>query len=141
MQTPGFEGEGGAALSPDGRWLAYTFDGTGREEVWVAPYPGPGAPERVSSNGGAAPVWAKNGRELYYLEGRKMMSVSVQTAPLVRFERATMLFESSYGSGLFSNGSYDVAADGRFLMIKGTMPRATASPVHVVFNWAAGLIN
>ena len=141
LQTPGFEGEGGAALSPDGRWLAYTFDGTGREEVWVAPYPGPGAPERVSSNGGAAPVWAKNGRELYYLEGRKMMSVSVQTAPLVRFERATMLFESSYGPAQSPNASYDVAADGRFLMIKGTMPRATASPVHVVFNWAAGMAN
>ena len=68
-------------------------------------------------------MWAKNGRELYYLEGRKMMSVPVQTTPLFRFERATMLFESSYGPQ-FSNASYDVAADGRFLMIKGATPPA-----------------
>ena len=69
-----------------------------------------------------------------------MMSVAVQTTPLFRFERATMLFESSYGPQ-FSNASYDVAADGRFLMIKGATPPAMASPVHVVLNWAAGIAN
>ena len=70
-----------------------------------------------------------------------MMSVSVQTAPLFRFERATMLFESSYGPAQFPNVPYDVAADGLFLMIKGAMPQATASPVHIVLNWAAGMAN
>ena len=124
------EGEGGAALSPDGRWLAYTFNGTGRNEIWVAPYPGLSAPVRVSANGGADPVWAKNGRELYYLEGQRVMSVAVQTAAASPFGRATMLFESSYGPAQLPNAS--VSCSGGWTIphdAKGAMPRRRRRPV------------
>ena len=69
VATPTDEGIWGATLSPDGRWIAYTSNQTGQVEIWVRPYPGPGAPVRVSPSGGTEPVWARNGRELYYLEG------------------------------------------------------------------------
>ena len=72
MRTAANEGTA-AALSPDGRWLAYTSDGTGRREIWVRPYPGPGAPARVSPDGGAEPRWSRDGGTLYYLHGRTML--------------------------------------------------------------------
>jgi eukaryotic-like serine/threonine-protein kinase len=139
LQTAGNEGTRGAALSPDGRWLAYTFDGTGKDEVYVGAYPDLSEPRRISSRGGSDPVWAKSGRELYYLEGRNMMAVPVpvQTTPVFRVGPATKLFESHAG-GVFPNVSYDVAADGRFLMIKGGTPSLV---VQVVLNWRAGVTN
>src|SRR5688572_10866832 len=121
-----------AALSPDGRWLAYTAETTGAQEIWVRPYPGPGAPIRVSPAGGSEPVWAKNGRELYYLQDNVMMAVAVDAASDFNFKPAIRLFETSHRR---SNQppSYDVAADGRFVMLK---PEAnTAEPITVIFNW------
>jgi serine/threonine-protein kinase len=133
VQTPGREGFEGLTLSPDGRWMAYSSDVTGRLEIWVQPYPGPGVPVRVSPNGGLEPVWARNGRELFYLEGRKLMSVAVNAGSTFDFKPATTLFEAVYTL----NGqppSYDVAADGRILMIK-QFGEPTASTMVVVLNW------
>ncbi|HET9359226.1 MAG TPA: protein kinase, partial [Vicinamibacterales bacterium] len=133
VRTPGREGFEGLMLSPDGRWMAYTSDATGRFEIWVQPYPGPGAPVRVSPDGGVEPVWARNGRELFYLEGRTLKSVAVNAGSTFDFKPATTLFEAVYTL----NGqppSYDVAADGRFLMIK-PLGEPTASTMVVVLNW------
>jgi eukaryotic-like serine/threonine-protein kinase len=137
VQTQASEGDAGAAVSPDGRWLAYVSDVTGGREIWVQPYPGPGAPTRVSPNGGAEPVWARDGRELFYIEGTKLMSVVVDTKSGFNFKPAVSLFESRY---LRSDQppSYDVAPDGRFLMIKSAEGQ-TGSPITVVLNWDAGL--
>src|SRR6187397_198421 len=66
-----------AALSPDGRWLAYIADTTGSAELWVRRYPTLDAAVRISANGAVEPVWAKDGRELLYLEGEKLMRVRV----------------------------------------------------------------
>ena len=111
---------------------------TGTLEVFVQPYPGPGAPVRVSPNGGADPVWAKNGRELFYLEDRKMMAVSV-VGPPFDFTRPVVLFTSVYLHPAGSPLSYDVAADGRFIMLKRVDTRTGPTPIHVVLNWAPGL--
>ena len=66
-----------AALSPDGRWLAYIANTTGSAELWVRRYPTLDAAVRISPNGATEPVWAKNGRELFYLEDDKLMRVRV----------------------------------------------------------------
>ena len=138
VQTPAAEGGFGASLSRDGRWLAYASDSTGQVEIWVRPYQGPGAAVRVSPNGGLEPVWARHGRELFYLEGNKMMSVAVETRETFSFKPPTALFESSYiRAG--QPPSYDVAADGRFIMIKASAQRGGA-PVTVVVNWAEKLL-
>ena len=65
MQTPANEWD--ANLSPDGRWLAYSSDESGREEVYVQPYPGPGGREQISVDGGSEPAWSKSGKELFYI--------------------------------------------------------------------------
>ena len=132
VKTPAREGREGAALSPDGRWLAYVSDTTGPFEVWVQAFPGPGSPVRVSSRGGVEPVWARNGRELYYLEGNKLMAVAVDTALDFNFKAPLLLFEYRYQrSG--EPPSYDVGPDGRFLVIKPS--KATPSAITVISNW------
>ena len=87
LETPAAEGWRGAMLSPDGRWLAYASDQTGQQEMWVRPYPGPGAAVRISPNGGVDPVWARSGRELYYLEGTRLMAVAVTAGDRFNFPR------------------------------------------------------
>jgi Tol biopolymer transport system component len=126
------EGGFSAALSPDGRWLAYTANTTGAQEVWIRPYPGAGAPIRVSPNGGSEPIWARNGRELYYLQDDDLMAVAVDTTDGFNFKPAVRLFETTHvRTG--QPPSYDVTADGRFVVLK---PQATAAePITVIFNW------
>ncbi len=126
------EGGFSAALSPDGRWLAYLAETTGTPEIWVRPYPGPGPPIRVSPDGGSEPVWAKNGRELYYRQDKFMMAVAVDTANGFNFKPAARLFETSH---VRTNQppSYDVTPDGRFVVLK---PDTTPNePITVIFNW------
>jgi len=125
-----------AWASPDGRWLAYTSDSTGRTEIWVRPFSGPGPAVRVSPNGGAEPVWARNGKELYYLESTNMMAVAVDGGAAFTFKPPTRLFESTYFRSQ-QPPSYDVAPDGRFVMIKPDTP--TETPITVILNWTERL--
>jgi len=126
---------------PDGSRFLYlrVSSVTGNLEVWVQPYPGPGAAVRVSPNGGNDPVWAKNGRELFYLEGRKMMAVSFRAGSTFEFTRPVMLFTRQYLHPTGSPLTYDVAADGRFLMLKRVDTNTGPTPINVVLNWVAGL--
>jgi Tol biopolymer transport system component len=133
VRTPAREGVDGATLSPDGRWLAYASNDTGEVEVWVAPYGRTGAPVRVSPRGGVEPIWSKNSRELYYLEGGRMMAVAVEAGNEFNFKPPTFLFEFRYVRSS-QPPSYDVAADGRFLVLK---PVVMAPPaITVISNWA-----
>jgi len=140
--TPADEGTAGLSVSPDGRWLAYAANPTGETEIWVRPYPGPGAPVRVSPGGGAEPVWARNGRELFYIDRPKaqLMTVSIQAEGELRFSAPVALFNVRDFAFSSQPPSYDVAADGRFLMIR---PAGNVAPgkrsLTVVLNWATEL--
>jgi len=133
VKTASIEGSAGIALSPDGRWLAYTSNITGRGEIWVQPYAGPGAPVRVSPNGGLEPLWGRDGRELFYVEGNRMMSVPVRPGLTFEFDPPAQLFEHRYSRTAIP--SYDVGLDGRFLMIKPSGPPPGTAPISVVLNW------
>ena len=88
--------------------LAYTSDESGRYEVYVQPFPGPGAKWKISTEDGNEPVWARNGREIFYRNGDKMMAVSVTTQPEFRASKPSLLFEGYYEKGICgftSNGS------------------------------------
>jgi Tol biopolymer transport system component len=137
VRTSSSEGDAGVSLSPDSRWLAYSSNATGAQEIWVQPYPGPGSPIRVSPNGGADPLWSRDGQELYYLENNKLMSVAVDTRSGFEFKAPTLLFASPYVHTRFPNKSYDVAPDGRFLMIKAAAPSPESSAITMVLNWGA----
>ena len=123
-------------FSPDGHWLAYTSNESGRNEVYVQPYPGPGGKWQISNEGGNEPLWAKNGRELFYRDGDKMMAVPVTTQPTFRAGTPTLLFEGQYHNDFnWSPPNYDVTPDGqRFLMIQPGEQEA-ATQINVVLNW------
>ncbi len=119
-------------FSPHGRWIALISDQSGQFEVYVTPYPGPGGMMQISTGGGGRPLWAPNGRELFYRVQDKMMAVSIQTEPTFKAGTPRLLFEGAYG-GLDRRGGYDVDSEGRFLMMKEE--EQTADQINVVLNW------
>jgi serine/threonine-protein kinase len=130
--------EGSPQFSPDGRWLAYFSDESGRREIYVQPYPGPGGKWQISTEGGTEPLWNRNGRELFYRNGNKMMAVEVTTQPIFSPGTPKVLFEGQYQLlPLISTPNYDVAPDGqRFLMLKPTeQEQAATTQINVVLNW------
>ena len=130
--------ERAARVSPNRRWLAYESNRTGRTEIWVGPYPpGSSAPVRVSQAGGSQPLWSRDGRELFYLEGRTLMSVRVDADEAgFAFSPASKLFAMPYVIADAYAGTYDVAADGRFLIIQPSTPLSPSSDgIVVVLNW------
>jgi serine/threonine-protein kinase len=121
-----------AVWSPDGRWVAYCTDESGRSEVYAEPYPRPGPNIQISTDGGRQPVWSKDGKELFYLRGDTVMAVTIETEPEFRVLDSQELFKGWYKTDIFH--SYDVAADGRFLMIQD--PREpTPVGINIVLNW------
>ena len=126
-------------FSPDGHWLAYISDESGRPEIYVQPYPGPGGKWQISTEGGIEPAWNRNGRELFFRSGSKMMGVEVTTQPTFSAGKPKVLFEGQYlevQAGLMGT-AYDVSPDGqRFLMIKsGEQAQAAPTQINVVLNW------
>jgi serine/threonine-protein kinase len=131
LSTPAVEEH--PALSPDGRWLAYASNVSGRSEVYVQAFPEPGERWQVSSDGGHSPVWSRNGRELYYANGARMMAVPVATAGAFVAGTPSVLFRGDYDF-VYPGPSYDVAADGRFLMAR-VPPESAPRTLVVVVNW------
>jgi hypothetical protein len=125
-------------FSPDGRWLAYTSNESGRDEVHVRSYPGPGGKQQISNEGGSQ-VWARDGRELFYRNGNRLMAVAVETEPEFSAGRPTRLFEETFDvgspSGVDYSSNYDIKADGdRFVMIRPVTQDATGYHLNVVLN-------
>ncbi len=126
--------ETGAKFSPDGRWIAYTSNESGESEVYVLAYPGPGGKWKISTGGGAEPIWARSGRELFYRNGDKMMVAEVTTQPTFTTSQPRVLFEGRFDT-LPWNSNYDVTPDGqRFLMVQSADP-AGQNQLNVVLNW------
>ena len=122
--------ESNAAVSPDGRWLAYRSDESGRDEVYVQRFPELGGRVQISTDGGTGPLWSPDGTELFYREGPAMMAVAVDgSGPAFSAGRPVRLFEGRYLDDLARN--YDLAPDGRFLMIKLA---ETLDQIHVLVN-------
>jgi tRNA A-37 threonylcarbamoyl transferase component Bud32 len=140
--------EGSPKFSPDGKWIAYSSDESGRSEIYVQPFPGPGPKVQISDGGGFDPVWQRAGSELFYRSGRKMMAVSIATSPAVKVSAPRELWEGSYSSGAGSScgmpgvtsSNYDVTPDGRrFLMVRDDDSAIVGNKIVVVLNWAEEL--
>lgn len=129
-----------AEISPDGRWVAFESDETGRREIYVRPFPDVDAGRwQVSSDGGRTPRWSRDGRELFFLglDGA-MMAARVEPADAFVSDAPVRLFVGRYflGGGSAVGRTYDLSANGRrFLMI---MP-APSPPISVVLNWTSTL--
>ncbi len=126
------------ALSPDGRWLAYVSNQTGRDEVYVTPFPGPGPRVQLSNSGGTGPKWGHSGRELFYrASDGQLMAMDVVTTPSLAIARRRALFQTDSYRFDRQHPSYDVSPDDqRFLFIK-TPPSVG---LEVVSNWATEVL-
>ena len=121
-------------FSPNGKWLAYVSDESGRNDVYVQPFPGPGAKWLVSTDGGIDPVWSSDGRELFYRHDDQMMAVSVAANPEFAASRPHRVFEFHFDAG--DNGpNYDVSRDGKYFVIPKSDQAPAPSELHLVLNW------
>jgi Tol biopolymer transport system component len=123
-------------FSPDSHWIAYVSDESGQQEVYVRPYPGPVGKWQIFTGGGREPVWNRDGRELFFRSGNKMMAVDIATQSGFAPGKPRMLFEGPYMPTMQGKtlANYDVSPDGqRFLML--TAPEQAPTQINVVLNW------
>ncbi len=124
-------------VSPDGRWLAYVSNESGRIEVYVRPFPGPGGKWQISTDGGDNPTWGPDGEVLYYLNRDRMMAVDIGGGPELSASKPEMLFEWQYPLPVFEGRyrrRYDIAPDGkRFVMIQAE--QESSRQLFVVLHW------
>jgi serine/threonine-protein kinase len=124
-------------FSPNGRWLAYVSNESGRDEVYVRPYPDRGTRIPISTNGGIEPVWSRDGRELYYRDEQQMMVVSIDDGAMLVPETPRVLFTVSreFVWAGYGNPNYDVSPEGRFLMVRTETGDTTSQRLRVVLNF------
>jgi serine/threonine-protein kinase len=123
-------------ISPDGRWVTFTTNESGRDEVVVQPFPGSGGRVQVSSGGGSEPVWSKDGRRLFYRGEGQIMAATIRTDPSFRVTARDTVFTDRYAFAANPHANYDVLPDGaRFIFLE---PASEGSMV-VVANWRAVL--
>lgn len=133
QQTP-FD-EWGAACSPDGRWIAYLSNESGRMEVYVRPFRGSGEKWKISNGSGMEPVWSRDGKQLFFRGGvnqELMMAVPIGTTPTFTAGKPARLFQGNYYWD--PNANFDVAPDGRFLMMP-TPDSGGRQEIRIVQNW------
>ena len=131
-------GELNGHVSPDGRWIAFQSLASGRGEIYVQPFPGPGPRRQVSVGGGDWPLWSRDGRELYYSTPDKLMVVEVTSGATFVAGPPRVLFTGRYRGTVNGNTPYDVTADGRrFLRVRQAQPQRAVTHIDVVLNWFA----
>jgi serine/threonine-protein kinase len=123
-------------VSPDGRWLAYVSDESGRPEIYVRPYPAVDRTIPISTQGGEEPLWAPSGRELFYRSEGRMMVVDIETGQSFSPSRPRVLFEDRFIHGTPYGRNYDIDRSGqRFLMSESATDAQQATQIVVVQNW------
>jgi Tol biopolymer transport system component/predicted Ser/Thr protein kinase len=143
LQTPFNEAAG--ELSPDGRWIAYVSDESGRNDVYVRTFPEAAGKQRISSNGGTAPRWRGDGGELFYVDGAgTLMAAKLRMGGTLEVRPPEVLFRTRIirlgGADPWGyDRNYTVTRDGRRFLINTIEDGARAFPETLVFNWPAAL--
>ncbi len=122
-------------FSPDGRWIAYVSDEAGQPDVYVRPFPGPGEAHRISTGGGSNPRWRRDGKELFYVVGQRVMAVPVSTTASFDAGVAKVLFDRKPARII----DFDVTADGQSFLINSEVSGPETKPMNIVVNWMATL--
>jgi serine/threonine protein kinase len=132
--------EMGGRLSPDGQWLAYTSNETGRSEVCVVPYPGPGGKWQISTAGGDAPLWRADGRELFFQGAdQSIMAVDVRAGATFEVGVPKLLFKTPLTGGAYAGYRWAVSRDGQRFLINTPSGAVTEGRLVVVTNWTTEL--
>lgn len=125
--------ERGGQISPDGRWVAYVTDTSGRNEICVQPFPAPGAVIQVSTDGGDSPGWSRDGHELFFRSpGGNLMSVAIETTPTLHATVPRPLFR-------IPTGMLDLTFDGQRGLGLAPVSAGDRTNVTLVLNWADAL--
>jgi Tol biopolymer transport system component len=134
---PSKNNEWGARFSPDGRWLAYLFDETGRSEVYVKSFPEPRGKVIISSGGGHHPEWRKDGKELYYVtpDGKLMAAAVNGTNSVFQFSPPQPILSSVRIQGDLGHTLYKASADGTRFMVSAAVENPNPRVLTVVLNW------
>jgi len=129
-------------ISPNGKFIAYTTNEAGRFEVFINTYPDLTGKWQVSTGGGRVPRWSRDGTELYYYTFQaKMMSAAIQTQPVFSLGRSIELFDlTQMYLPTIGSANYDISPDDqRFLMMRNTNSRSSATAFNVILNWVEEL--
>ena len=128
--------EGEPTFSPDGKWIAYVSNESGKNEVYVRSFPETGGKWQISTASGEDPLWSRDGSEIYYDSGTKLMAVPVKTTPAFEAGTPQLLFEARFrqDQGL----QYDVSGDGKKFLVDQDVTQASEAPITLVQNWLAG---
>jgi Tol biopolymer transport system component len=127
-----------AQFSPDGKWVAYSSDESGRFEIYATPFPGPGGKRQISTGGGRYPRWRSDGKEIFYTTnvGRLTVAEVTEQSDTLEVGAITPLF----GPLQIGNGyQYDVSADGQRFLALVPPEQTSSAPLTLVQNWTAGL--
>jgi len=130
----------GAAISPDGRWIVYVSDESGRSEIFVQPFPGGGERYQISTEEGEKPIWSPDGRTLYFIDPffrKQLFAVSVSTMHRFQAQAPRILFESHHDLATYrAHPNFDIAPDGKsFVMVTPDEEWGNATEIRVIFNW------
>jgi Tol biopolymer transport system component len=128
-------------FSPDGKWFAYNSMESGRSEIYVRPFPGPGGQWQLSTEGGSEPKWSADGREIYYIDsGNNLVTVPVDAGATFSAGLPEILFTPPFFP-VTQRERYVVSADGQRFLILSTASGESVRPTTVVLNWHVGLEN
>jgi eukaryotic-like serine/threonine-protein kinase len=130
----------GGQFSPDGKWIAYVSNESGKNEVYVRAFPASGGKLMVSTSGGEQPIWRRDGKEIFYLDanGELMVAKVKQIGSTLAIDVASPLFQARTRTRTFLR-TYDATADGQRFLIATREPQRLSSPITVVVNWDAAL--
>jgi hypothetical protein len=132
------------SVSPDSRWLAFTSNESGTNEVYVRPFPGSsGGRWQVSRGGGTQPRWSRDGRELFFISGTQLIAARINTRSGFEVENLEPLFSSRDFRQDQFHQTYDILPDGRFLFMVGRRALTREGPPRIAWveNWLADLKN
>jgi serine/threonine-protein kinase len=128
--------ESAAVLSPDGGAIAFVSDSSGQPEVYVAPFNNPQRAIKVSTDGGSEPMWRRDGGELFFRSGPRMMAAAVRTQPSISVQPPRELFKGAFQTGGAWRSAYDVTRDGsRFLMVRRVEGKTPGTELRVLLGW------
>ena len=133
--------EGAPQFSPDGRWVAYQSDESGKNDVYVAPFRGPGGKWQISTGGGSNPRWRQDGTEIFYQAPDNKLMAAAVNGKGGSFEVGAVkpLFQTRPGTGFRYYYFYHVSPDGQRFLVNTAPEQAASAPITVVLNWQAGL--
>jgi serine/threonine-protein kinase len=132
--------ETAAAFSPDGKWMAFVSDESGRQEVYLRPFLGTGGRTKISSDGGYGPVWSRGGTELLFRRENQFLAVDIRTEPSLTAGAPRVLFSGDFRSGGREDGpfEYAVSRDGNTIYATRELPAPEPErQLVVVTNWLA----